>query len=67
MEMLTSTEGLGHALRRCLNVVVGYDDVRSRVPVPLPLFMSHQYSFLWKHTNHIFSSLCIYFLLPSQF
>ena len=36
-------------------------------PGSLRLFMSHQYYFLWKHTNHIFSSLYIHFLSPWQF
>ena len=32
------------------------------VPVLLRLLIPHQYSSFWKHTNHIFSSLCIHFL-----
>ena len=40
---------------------VGYDDVR-RTPVPLRLPIPHQY-----HTNHIFFSLCIYFLSSLHF
>ena len=33
----------------------------------LRLPMPHQYYTLWKHTNHILSSLCIHSLSPSQF
>ena len=65
--VLAGVEGLGHALRRWLNVVVGYGGVHRHVPVPLRLPLPHQYFSLWKHTNHIFSSLCIHFLSPSQF
>jgi len=64
-EVFAGAENLGHALHRWLNVVVRCDGVRRRVPVPLRLPML--YSSLWKHTNHIFSSLCIHFLSPSQF
>ena len=34
-EVLTRAEGLGHVLGRWLNVVVGYDGIRCRVPVPM--------------------------------
>jgi len=64
-EVFDNAESLGHALRCWLNVVVGCSGIRRRVPVLLRLSMS--YFSLWKHTNHIFSSLCIYFLSPSQF
>jgi len=63
-EVLAGAEGLGHALRRWLNVVVGWGGVRRRVSIFLWLPMLHQYSSFWKHTNHIFSSLCIDFLSP---
>ena len=67
-EMLAGVEGLSHALRRWLNVVVGCgSSVCCRVPVFMRLLIPHRYSCLWKYTNHIFSSLYIHFLLPSQF
>ena len=66
-EVLVSMEGLVHTLRCWLNIVVGYDGVCCRVLVFLRFSMPHQYSFLWKHTKYIFSSLYIHFLSSSQF
>ena len=66
-EVLANAEGLGHAVCRWLNVVVRCGGVHRRVPVPLQLLMPHQCSSLSKHTNHIFSFLCLYFLSTSQF
>jgi len=67
VEVLVGADDLSHALRHWLNVVLGCSGVSRRVSVPLQLPMSHQYSSLWKNTNHIFSSLCIQFFSPSQF
>jgi len=68
MEVLVDTKGLSHTLRCWLNVVVECGGVCRCIPIPLRLLMLHHYySFIWKRINYIFSSLCIHFLLLSQF
>jgi len=65
VEVLTGVEGLGHALSHWPNAWVWWC-MPSCPGFPATTHATSIF-FLWKHTNHVFSSLCIYFFSPSQF